>query len=101
MALSGNTSEAHALLQRLYDKAAVGYVPPTSLAWIHLGLGETDAAFEWLDRAVDACDQLLMPIKSYSFLHPIRNDSRFATLLRKMNLESGPDGQGGNHQSAH
>jgi len=90
LALSGNTSEARALLQRLYHKAAGGYVPPTSFAWIHLGLGEIDAAFEWLNRAVDACDQLLMPIKSYRFLDPIRNDPRFAELLRKMNLESVP-----------
>lgn len=88
LALSGNTSEARALLERLYRKAAQGYVAPTSLAWIHLGLGEIDAAFEWLNRAVDECDQLLMPIKSYTFLDPIRGDPRFAVLLRKMNLES-------------
>jgi TolB-like protein/Tfp pilus assembly protein PilF len=87
LGLSGNTSEARALLQRLYRKAQEGYVPPTSFAWVHLGLGETDAAFEWLNRAVEECDQLLMPIKSYHFLDPIRTDPRFAALLRKMNLE--------------
>ncbi len=87
LGLSGNASEARALLERLYRKAAQGYVPPTSLAWIHLGLGEIDTAFEWLNRAVDECDQLLMPIKSYRFLNPIRSDPRFAALLRKMNLE--------------
>jgi hypothetical protein len=91
LGLSGNTSEARALLQRLYRKAEEGYVPTTSFAWIHLGLGEIDAAFEWLNRAVDECDQLLMPIKSYRFLDPIRSDPRFTALLRKMNLESGPN----------
>lgn len=89
LGLSNNTLEARALLQHLYHKAAESYVPPTSLAWIHLGLREIDAAFEWLIRAVDACDQLLMPIKSYSFLNPIRSDPRFAALLRKMNLQPG------------
>ncbi len=88
LGLSGNASEARALLERLYRKAAQGYVPPTSLAWIHLGLGEIDAAFEWLNRAVDECDQLLMAIKSFTFLNPIRADPRFNALLRKMNLES-------------
>jgi tetratricopeptide (TPR) repeat protein len=87
LGLSGNASEARALLERLYRKAAQGYVPPTCLAWIHLGLGEIDAAFEWLNRAVDECDQLLMPIKSYAFLDPIRADPRFSALLRRMNLE--------------
>ena len=91
LGLSGNASEARILLDRLYRKVAEGYVPPTSLAWIHLGLGEVEAAFEWLNRAVDKCDQLLMAIKSYSFLNPIRSDPRFGALLRKMNLESGPN----------
>ena len=74
LGLSGNAAEARALLDRLCLKAAQGYVPPTSYAWIHLGLGEIDSAFNWLNRAVDECDQLLMPIKSYRFLDPIRTD---------------------------
>jgi len=53
----------------------------------YLGLGDRDTAFRWLNRAVDECDQMLMPIKSYTFLNPIRSDPRFAALLGKMNLE--------------
>jgi len=64
------------------------YVPPTCFAWVHLGLGETDAAFSWLDRAVEECDQRMMPIKSYRFFDPIRTDPRFLGLLRKMHLDS-------------
>ncbi len=88
LALSGKVSETRALLERLCRKAKERYVSPTSFAWIHLGLGDRDAAFEWLDRAVDECDQMLMPIKSYTFLNPSRSDRRFTGLLRKMNLES-------------
>jgi hypothetical protein len=87
LGLSGNAAEARSLLKNLHTMAAQGYVAPTSFAWIHLGLGEIDNAFEWLDRAVDECDQLMMPIKSYKFFDPIRADPRFLTLLRKMNLE--------------
>ena len=87
LGLSGNKTEARALLKRLHDISARGYVPPTSFAWIHLGLGEIDSAFEWLNRAVDECDQYMMPIKSYRFFDPIRADPRFQALLRKMNLE--------------
>ncbi len=88
LGLSGKLSEARTLLGRLRCKAAQAYVPPTSFAWIHLGLGDRSAAFEWLNRAVEECDQMLMPIKSYTFLDPIRPDPRFPGLLRKMNLES-------------
>lgn len=83
----GEKAEARALLKRLHGMAAKAYVPPTSFAWIHLGLGEIDSAFDWLNRAVDECDQFMMPIKSYAFFDPIRSDPRFTALLRKMNLE--------------
>ena len=87
LGLSGNADEAGALLERLHALAAQGYVPPTSHAWIHLGLGEIDRAFEWLNRAVDECDQFMMPIKSYRFFDPIRDDPRFRALLHRMNLQ--------------
>jgi TolB-like protein/tetratricopeptide (TPR) repeat protein len=86
LGLSGNAAEARSLLDRLHAKAAQVYVPPTSFAWIYLGLAEVDTAFEWLDRAVDERDQFMMPIKSYGFFDPIRADPRFRTLLGKMNL---------------
>jgi tetratricopeptide (TPR) repeat protein len=88
LALGGEAAEACTLLARLDERAARAYVPPTSFAWIHLGLGEIDSAFEWLDRAIDARDQFIMPIKSYWFFDPIRSDPRFASLLHKMRLDA-------------
>jgi TolB-like protein/Tfp pilus assembly protein PilF len=87
LALGRQPDEARIMLERLHERAAHTYVPPTSFAWVHLGLGETDGAFEWLDRAVEARDQFIMPIKSYWFFDPIRSDPRFAALLRKMRLD--------------
>lgn len=88
LGLGGKKAEARALLERLDAMASNGYVPPTSFAWIHLGLGEIDSAFEWLDRAVDERDQFMMGIKSYAFFDPIRADPRCLSLLRKMHLEA-------------
>lgn len=88
LAGSDQAAEARDVLQRLHAMAAKSFVPPCSFAWIHLGLGEIDTAFEWLNRAVEECDQLMMPIKTYGFFDPIRSDPRFAALLRKMNLEA-------------
>jgi TolB-like protein/Tfp pilus assembly protein PilF len=83
----GRTDEARGVLERLEAMSRTTYVPPASTAWVHLGLRDVDRAFEWLDRAVDARDQLMMPIKSYVFFDPIRNDPRFHALLRKMRLK--------------
>jgi TolB-like protein/Flp pilus assembly protein TadD len=87
LGLGGRTDEAGAVLQRLETMSRTAYVAPASFAWVYLGLRDLDRAFEWLDRAVDAHDQLMMPIKSYVFFDPIRNDPRFHALLRKMRLE--------------
>jgi TolB-like protein len=87
LAESGDVPAARALRERLCSLPAETYVPPTSYAWFHIGLGEVDEFFEWMDRAIDARDHMIMPIKSYPFFDPIRGDSRYAALLRKMNLE--------------
>jgi TolB-like protein/tRNA A-37 threonylcarbamoyl transferase component Bud32/tetratricopeptide (TPR) repeat protein len=83
---AGQADKARALLEGAAEAAKAGYLPPSTFAFGHIGLGEWDAAFEWLDRAVDGRDPLVMPIKTYVFLDPVRDDPRYHALLRKMNL---------------
>jgi len=90
LARAGETGEAGELLGRLFEISRTTYVPPSSFAWIHLGLGSVDEAFTWMDRAIDARDPMMMPIKSYPFFDPLRADPRYHALLRKMNLEKQP-----------
>ncbi len=87
IALSGKPAEARALLEHLHASRCKAYVPPTSIAWIYLGLGEIDNAFHWMDLAVEERDDMIMAIKTYAFLDPIRSDPRYFALLRKMHLE--------------
>lgn len=86
LASVGESSEARALLGQLVEKRKQDYVPATSIAWIHLGLGEVDSAFVWMDRAIAECDAFMIPIKSYKFLNLIRNDPRYDALVKKMRL---------------
>jgi TolB-like protein len=85
---AGHSAEARAVLARLNALANAGYVPPSSFAWTHYGLGEIDQAFRWMDRAVDGRDQMMMPIQSYPFLDPVRTDPRYVALLRKLNYRT-------------
>jgi TolB-like protein len=87
LGLGGHRSEAQAVLERLHGLAGQRCVYPTCFAWAHLGLGEIDEAFVWMDRAIDAPDRHIEPIKTWPFLDPLRDDPRFHALLRKMNLE--------------
>jgi len=84
LGMCGRKDEARAVLEQL--RRSDRYVLPTVIAHLHLGLGEIDAAFEWLDRAVEERDQCMMPILSYAHFDSIRGDPRFAVLLRKMRL---------------
>ena len=88
LGLGGKTTEARDVLDRLSAMSSQRYVPPTSFAWTYLGLGQVDEAFTWLDRAVDAPDRMMSPIKTYPFLDPLRSDPRFETLIEKMNLHA-------------
>ena len=83
---AGRLEEARQLLSQAEAMAGAGYVPPSTLALCHLGVGDRDEAFVWLDKAIEARDPIIMPIKSFPFLDPLRSDPRFQGLLRKMRL---------------
>jgi TolB-like protein len=83
---AGRADDARALLERAAEAARSAYVPPSTFAFGHIGLGDWNAAFEWLGKAIDTRDPLVMPIKTYPFLEPARSDARYQALLRRMNL---------------
>jgi TolB-like protein len=86
LAKAGRSEEARATAAKLHDMSTRSYVSPTCFAWIHVGLNEIDEAFRWMDRAIEERDPNMMPIRTFPFLDPLRSDSRFPALLRKMNL---------------
>ena len=59
------------------------YVPPYALALVHSGLGDTDAAFEWLERAYAARDVHLMFLTVDVKWDRYRADPRFGELLAR------------------
>jgi tetratricopeptide (TPR) repeat protein len=85
-ALAGRTEAAHALLHDRLAGDASGYVAPDAVAFIHAGLRQTDAAFEWFDRAVDhGCFSMAFAAVSPVF-DSLRDDPRFVRLLRRLRL---------------
>ena len=43
-----------AILVKLMKLSEVRYVSPFDVALVHIGIGETDAAFEWLEKSLHA-----------------------------------------------
>ena len=50
-------------------------------------LGDVDAAFDWLERAYQRRDGAMALLKVHPRVDGLRDDPRFAALLRKMNLD--------------
>lgn len=86
-AVSGRKSEAQKMLDTLKEKANQGYVPFGAFAWLCIGLGEKDQAFEWLQKAYEERSSYLLYLKVQPLYDNLRADPRFTELLKKMGLE--------------
>ncbi len=85
-AISGRRAEAAAVLKELEENFArraggAGYV-----AEVYAGLGEKEQAFAWLEKGIQARGILLVDIRWNVRFDPLRNDPRYAELVRRMGL---------------
>ncbi len=85
-ALRGNAAAAHKVLDELTKRSAHEYVPPFSVAFVYLGLGNRDMALDWLDRARQDRSTFLIYAKVDPLLDPLRSDPRFQRLLTDIEL---------------
>lgn len=83
-ALAGETVKARATLAELKALARQRYIPPVNMAVIHLGLGERDKAFAWLEKAFQDRDVRLSFMKVDPKWDPWRTDRRFAAVLQRL-----------------
>jgi serine/threonine protein kinase/tetratricopeptide (TPR) repeat protein len=84
--LAGDRDRALGLLDELAGRATASSVAPMWFALLHLGLGEIDQVFQWLDRACDERDGSLILITAAIEFDPVRVDPRFTALLQRMGL---------------
>jgi serine/threonine protein kinase/Tfp pilus assembly protein PilF len=89
-AASGRREEARALLGELAGRSAEHYVSPYSVAKIHVALGDTDCALEWLEQAYAERNPHLIDIGVEPVLDGVRSSPRFAALLRGVGLALKP-----------
>jgi tetratricopeptide (TPR) repeat protein len=85
-AARGRFTEARGILDGLYAESRERYVTPVAFAMLHAALAEADAAFEWLDRALEDRRGWLCYLKVEPLLDPLRGDAHFGRLLERMRL---------------
>jgi tetratricopeptide (TPR) repeat protein len=87
-ALAGDERQARHVLAKLEKPSRGSYASAYSKALIHVALGDTRVAFEYLEQAYeDRCEMITM-LKVDPALDPVRSDLRFAELLRRVGLET-------------
>jgi serine/threonine-protein kinase len=85
-ALLDREAEARAVLADLHTIAAEQYVPSYGFAIIHLGLGEKDEAFCWLEKGAKEHDYWLAFVLIDPDLDVLRRDPRFDELVRLVGI---------------
>ncbi len=88
-AVAGDEASARGLLGNMQALAGTMYVSPASRALVHVGLGETDAAFEALEQAFSDRDSQLLLLGLGPGWEPLRGDPRYADLMDRIGLPRG------------
>jgi tetratricopeptide (TPR) repeat protein len=83
-ALAGEEAKARAVLEKLRRLDERWYVPPVQIAYVLIGLKETDEAFQMLERAYQEHAWELVFLQVEPWLDRLRSDSRYVALIEKM-----------------
>jgi TolB-like protein/Tfp pilus assembly protein PilF len=87
-AAAGRRAEALAVLLELTQMEKERYVAPFFMAIIYTALGESERAFEWLERAYECRSWGLIWLRVDPWFDSLRSDERFTSLLHRIGLES-------------
>ena len=82
----GRRDEAGCLLEELEQLSSQGRASAIALVVLHAGLGNADAAFDWLETAFRLRNDLPWLFTKFPGLDPLRPDPRFAALVQRLGV---------------
>lgn len=86
-AVAGRRGEALKTIEELKEMSERRHVSPFVVATIYAGLGDEDAAFEWLEKAYERRDDWMITLATEPHFDRLRPDPRFQDLLRRVGLK--------------
>jgi TolB-like protein len=86
LAASGRETEAQALLEEMLHLAETRYVPAEEFAIVAIGLGDTNGALDWLDKALEDRSNYFMYIGHDPLFDPLQAEPRFQNLVQRLGL---------------
>jgi len=88
LAKSGKRAEAQSEVEQLVTLSKQRYVSPYNIALIYVALDQRNEAFEWLEKAYQQRDPLLIQLRVEPKWTTLRSDPRFQDLLRRIGFPS-------------
>jgi serine/threonine protein kinase/tetratricopeptide (TPR) repeat protein len=85
-AVAGRRADALNVLAELHGVSSQRYVAARGIAEIHLGLGDVDEAFAWLERGFQQRNGWLIHIRDNPRYDGLRQDPRYLDLVRRINF---------------
>ena len=83
---TGQRQKAEEMVARYRELAKTQYVQHTRIATIYIAFADRDKAFAELEQAFQEHESQLWSLKVDPLFAPIRDDSRYKDLLKRMNL---------------
>lgn len=80
----GRRDEALRLLEELEDLSTQGKASPIAFVVLHAGLGNGEAAFDWIETAARLRHDLHWLFTKFPGLDPLRSDPRFDVLAHRL-----------------
>ncbi|HSD72534.1 MAG TPA: protein kinase [Thermoanaerobaculia bacterium] len=81
---AGRRKDALAVLEELRERSSSEYVAPFHVSFVHMGLGDPDAAIRALELAVEQRNALAWWPRRAPEFDPLRSNPRFVALLEKI-----------------
>jgi hypothetical protein len=89
--MAGDQEEARKIFEEILALSKRQVVSSFTVAIVCVGMGDTDAAFRWLDKSFEAREDALVSLLVNPRLDPLRSDPRFADLSRRVGLPGSRD----------
>lgn len=86
-AMAGMDEAAREKLRELTELSEQTHVPATCFALVHIGLGENQAALDYLEMGAARRDLALATLKVHPAYDPIRSEPRFQALLDRIGFD--------------
>lgn len=85
-ARGGREERARELMSGLEERHEAGRASAVDIAAVHVGLGQTDQALEWLERAYREKNWQMAFLGAEPLFDPLRDDPRFVSLVERLGL---------------